>query len=154
MSKTSPNYNCLFRIPNDEIHQNIIKEVRKMMKDYGTMWRLVTRGRKPKPGTGPYPYGSVPLKNAQELGIYLYEKESVRKEKWKRRWDWQDERDKLVKEETREKIVLLNNAISQAQYRQRLAEERLTELVGLVNKVEVDKQSLSRFINKETGGYL
>ena len=154
MSKTSPNYNCLFRIPNDETNRNIIKEVRKMMKDYGTMWRLVIRGRKPKPGSGPYPYGSVPLKNAQELGIYLYEKECVRQEKWKRQYEWQNSREKQKDEEYLATLQLQDQALKRTKHLQEKAERKLAELVGLISRSDDARSSIRRFLNEYSGGKL
>ena len=89
MSKAK-NYNCLFRIPNTDDNRSIIKEVRKMMKDYGTKWQITVRGRKPKHGYK-YSYGGgLKIENAQELGIYLYLKPSVASKEWesrRRSWD-------------------------------------------------------------------
>ena len=145
MSKTSPNYNCLFRIPNDETNRAIIKEVRKMMRDYGTMWRVVTRGRKPKPGTGPYPYGSVPLENAQELGIYLYEKQSVSAKKWKLRIErsnrWEDQ---IRKEEQAKYAKLIESHLK--------LESKLAYLVGSIQKQKDSADDIQNFIYEYTGG--
>tara|TARA_B100000519_G_C14248510_1_gene441145 strand:- start:1646 stop:2074 length:429 start_codon:yes stop_codon:yes gene_type:complete len=136
INKPRPNYNCLFRIPNDETNRAIIAEVRKMMKDYGTKWQLVVRGRKPKPGTGPYPYGSVPLKNAQELGIYIYLKPSIQKEQDKARWDYI----KRINKQAKDEVVEL--------------EDKLSRLVGLVYRLQASKNDLAKFVNKYTGTIL
>ena len=135
MSKTKcPNYNCLFRIPNDETHQGIIKEVRKMMRDYGTMWQLTVKGRKPKPGTGPYPYGSVPLEDAQELGIYLYEKRSVSEKKWKNRLEWQREREDS----------LLNNKQNELD----ILETKMAVLMGKLLRLQSARDEITDFVNE------
>tara|TARA_R100000353_G_C6480124_1_gene188889 strand:+ start:369 stop:767 length:399 start_codon:yes stop_codon:yes gene_type:complete len=83
-NKECPNYNCLFRIPNTDDNLAIIKEVRKMMKDYGTRWRIIVRGRKPKPGHK-YSYGGgLKIKDAQELGIYIAKKPELIEQEWAR----------------------------------------------------------------------
>ena len=84
-NKECPNYNCLFRIPNTDDNLAIIKEVRKMMKDYGTRWRIIVRGRKPKTGHK-YGYGGgLKIENAEELGIYIALKPEVLRKEWKSR---------------------------------------------------------------------
>ena len=122
-SNDSPNYNCLFRVTNDETHMAIIKEVRQMMKNYGTKWKLVVRGRKPKPNTGSYPYGSVPLENAQELGIYIYEKQELREARSNSRWQ-------AIKKE-REDYEL---QIKSLEYEREVLEVELASLKGLLLK--------------------
>ena len=80
-----PNYNCLFRVPNTDDNLAIIKEVRKMMKDYGTRWRIIVRGRKPISGKK-YSYGGgLKIENAQEKGIYIALKPEVADQEWQRR---------------------------------------------------------------------
>ena len=89
-NKECPNYNCLFRIPNTDDNLAIIKEVRKMMKDYGTRWRIIVRGRKPKTGHK-YSYGGgLKIEHAEELGIYIAPKPEIAEKEWKSRqryWD-------------------------------------------------------------------
>tara|TARA_Y100001972_G_C7588435_1_gene295017 strand:+ start:155 stop:553 length:399 start_codon:yes stop_codon:yes gene_type:complete len=89
-NKECPNYNCLFRIPNTDDNLAIIKEIRKMMKDYGTRWRIIVRGRKPKTGHK-YSYGGgLKIEHAEELGIYIAPKPEIAEKEWKSRqryWD-------------------------------------------------------------------
>ena len=89
-NKECPNYNCLFRIPNTDDNLAIIKEVRKMMKDYGTRWRIIVKGRKPKTGHK-YSYGGgLKIEHAEELGIYIAPKPEIAEKEWKSRqryWD-------------------------------------------------------------------
>ena len=84
-NKECPNYNCLFRIPNTDDNLAIIKEVRKMMKDYGTRWRIIVRGRKPKIGHK-YSYGGgLKIEHAEELGIYIAPKPEIVQKEWESR---------------------------------------------------------------------
>ena len=84
-NKECPNYNCLFRIPNTDDNLAIIKEVRKMMKDYGTRWRIIVRGRKPKTGHK-YSYGGgLKIEHAEELGIYIAPKPEIVQKEWESR---------------------------------------------------------------------
>ncbi len=149
-SKSNPSYNCLFRVTNDETNRAIIKEVRKMMKDYGTKWQLVVRGRKPKPGTGPYPYGSVPLKNAEELGIYIYLKPKIQQEESASRWRYISEHEKRNRKEIEE----LENSYNKLLVSYHKLENKLAILVGLIDKLESSKRDLSKIVNDYTGGNL
>ena len=122
-----------------------------MMKDYGTMWRVVVRGRKPKPGTGPYPYGSVPLKNAQELGIYLYEKQDVKEKKWKSRWDYIKGIKNRTREEEQDKYSKLIHKVEMENY---VLENKLATLIGSITRVSKEKESLRKLIDEYSGGNL
>ena len=105
-----------------------------MMRDYGTMWQLTVKGRKPKPGTGPYPYGSVPLEDAQELGIYLYEKRSVSEKKWKNRLEWQREREDR----------LLNNKQNELD----ILETKMAVLMGKLLRLQSARDEITDFVNE------
>ena len=128
-NKECPNYNCLFRIPNTDDNLAIIKEIRKMMKDYGTRWRIIVKGRKPKTGHK-YSYGGgLKIEHAEELGIYIAPKPEIAEKEWKSRqmsWD-----------------ALMNQRISKAR------KEYLDSLEDIQYYIEEASDMIARKINDE-----
>jgi hypothetical protein len=111
MKKKYGNYNHLCRIPNTKENMDMIKTLRKFMKSSESRWQLVLRGRHPIDGKG-YGYGgSLALKYAKSVSIYVVLRESVKAEerkKYNERW-------------------IRENAISQRD------KQTLNEVFGLMN---------------------
>tara|TARA_R110002020_G_scaffold49361_2_gene140477 strand:+ start:939 stop:1286 length:348 start_codon:yes stop_codon:yes gene_type:complete len=78
MKKEYGNYNHLCRIPNTEENMTMIKTLRKLMKLSESRWQLVLRGRHPIEGKN-YGYGgSLALKYAKSVSIYVVPRKSVK----------------------------------------------------------------------------
>ena len=89
MKKKHGNYNHLCRIPNTKENMDMIKALRKFMKSSESRWQLVLRGRHPIEGRN-YGYGgSLALKYAKSVSIYVVLRESVKVEeriKYNEKW--------------------------------------------------------------------
>ena len=87
------NYNHLCRIPNTKENMDMIKALRKFMKSSESRWELVLRGRHPIEGKN-YGYGgSLALKYAKSVSIYVEPRKSVKDamarqqhKKWQKEW--------------------------------------------------------------------
>ena len=91
--KEHGNYNHLCRIPNTKENMDMIKALRKFMKSSESRWQLVLRGRHPIEGKN-YGYGgSLALKYAKSVSIYVEQRKSVKDamarqqhKKWQKEW--------------------------------------------------------------------